>query len=341
MPHLFAVVLAAGQGTRMKSATAKVLHSLAGRPLIHYPVRAALEAGAEAVVVVVGYGAEQVRSYLVRSFDERVRTVVQAEQLGTGHAARVAMPALGDAFESTLVLYGDTPLLQAGDLRALAAVLDAHPEAPLALLTCVVPDPTGYGRVLRDAQGHVVAIREHRDCRSAEERAIQEINPGVYAARAAFLEKALSELEPGNAQRELYLTDIVQMAGALGGALGLRADASTLAGVNDRTQLAAAEAAMHRRIIERLGRAGVTLRGDPCIDDTVEVMPGATIGPGVVLRGATVVCEDAVVDAGCVITDSHVGPGAHIGPCSVITSSRIGTGDRVGPLVHLRPDGGR
>jgi bifunctional UDP-N-acetylglucosamine pyrophosphorylase/glucosamine-1-phosphate N-acetyltransferase len=247
------------------------------------------------------------------------------------------MPALGDA-ENAFILYGDTPLVDSRDLRTLAIALEGRAEAPLALLTCNVPDPTGYGRVLRDAGGAVLGIREHRDLRTEKERTINEVNPGVYAARVAFLRRALSELKPNNAQQELYLTDIVEAAAKQGGAVALSTDAANLVGVNDRVQLASAEAAMHRRIAERFGRLGVTFRGDPRIDDTVLVDPDATIESGVVLRGKTVIESGALVDVGCVVTDSIVEAGAVILPYSVITSSRVRKRAKIGPFAHLRPE---
>jgi bifunctional UDP-N-acetylglucosamine pyrophosphorylase/glucosamine-1-phosphate N-acetyltransferase len=212
-----------------------------------------------------------------------------------------------------------------------------HPEAPLALLTCVLDDPTGYGRVLRDGNGRVLGIREHRDLRNEKERAISEVNPGFYAARLTFLREALGELQPANDQKELYLTDIVEAAGKKGGAIALPTEPASLVGVNDRAQLGAAEASMHRRIVERLGRAGVTFRGDPRVDDLVEVEPNATLESGVVLRGKTTVRSGAIVDVGCVLSDAVVEEGAHVLPYSVVTSSRIGPRAKVGPFAHLRP----
>jgi bifunctional UDP-N-acetylglucosamine pyrophosphorylase/glucosamine-1-phosphate N-acetyltransferase len=248
----------------------------------------------------------------------------------------MAMPEL-DGVDNTLLLYGDAPLVEVRDLRALAALLEGHPESPLALLTCELDDPTGYGRVLRDAKGRVLGIREQRDLRNEKERSISEVNPGFYAARTSFLREALGELRPDNAQKELYLTDIVEAAGKRGGAIALPTEPASLVGVNDRTQLAAVEAAMFRRIVERLGRAGVTFRGDPRVDDMVEVEPNATLESGVVLRGKTTVRSGAIIDVGCVLTDTVVEEAAHVLPYSVSTSSRIGPRARVGPFAHLRP----
>jgi bifunctional UDP-N-acetylglucosamine pyrophosphorylase / glucosamine-1-phosphate N-acetyltransferase len=335
MADFGAVVLAAGEGTRMKSAIAKVLHTVAGRPMIHYPVRAAIEAGAKRVIVVIGHGADDVRAYLAGAFGDRVRTVVQAERRGTGHAALVAMPEVGRALGVALILCGDTPLILPGDLAALALALAKDSRCPLAFLSCIMGNPTGYGRVLRDAGGRIVEIREQRDLRGDQDRAIKEINAGVYAARTGFLEKALADLTPENAQKELYLTDIVRAAGAHGGAVALSADAATLVGVNDMAQLASADAAMHRRIALRLCERGVGCRGNPRIDDTVEVSAGACIGPGVVLRGATVVSEGAVIDVGGVITDSFVGEGAHLLPYCVVTGASVEAGAKIGPFASV------
>jgi bifunctional UDP-N-acetylglucosamine pyrophosphorylase/glucosamine-1-phosphate N-acetyltransferase len=337
MLKLAAIILAAGQGTRMKSAIPKMLHRIAGRPLIHYAVRAALDAGSSDVVVVVGHGGDEVRAYLGDAFGAAVRTADQPQQRGTGHAALMAMPALGDA-ENALIMYGDTPLVEPRDLRALAAALESRAEAPAALLTCTLADPTGYGRVLRDDRGQVLGIREHRDLRTEKERAITEVNPGFYAARVSFLRRALSELKPNNAQQELYLTDIVEAAARQGGAIGVSTDAASLVGVNDRVQLAAAEETMRRRIVERLGRAGVTFRGDPRIDDTVEVETDATIEAGVVLRGKTVVGSGAIIDVGCVLTDAVIESGAELRPYSIVTSSRVRKRAKIGPFAHLRPE---
>jgi len=164
---------------------------------------------------------------------------------------------------------------------------------------------------------------------------VNEINSGVYAARTVFLEKALSDLRPDNAQNELYLTDIVRAAAEQGGAIARSADAATVAGVNDVVQLACAEAAMHRQIARRLAQCGVSLRGSARIDDTVEVAPGASIGPGVVLGGSTTVSEGAVIDIGCAVTDSIIGKRAHLLPYSVVTSASVDDGATIGPFAEV------
>lgn len=330
-----AIVLAAGQGTRMKSDEPKVLHAVAGRPMVAWPVEAALAAGAEKVVVVVGHGREKVEAALAARFDARVTTAVQAEQKGTGHAARCAMPALEGFEGDVVILYGDVPLLEPEAIEALRAT---RMRGPLALLTCRAPDPRGYGRILRDASGAVVGIREHKDA-SAEELSIDEINPGVYAADATFLREALEGLSADNAQGELYLTDVVRAAAARGGADGVEWPLASLMGVNDRAQLAEAAAVMRRRIATRHARAGVTVRDldGAHIDADVTIELDAIVEPGVVLRGATRVGAGAHVDVGCVLTNVIVEAGAYLKPYTVATDSRIGEGAQVGPFSHLRP----
>ncbi len=338
MKKVTAIVLAAGQGTRMKSARAKVLHEIAGRPLLHHVLFAAFEAGVTDAIVVVGFGADEVRASLA-SFGDKVRTALQPEQRGTGHAVQCALAELGQDDGEVLVLCGDTPLVHAGDLKRLASALEAAgPDRELALLTCRVPDPTGYGRIIRDAAGSVVAIREHRDC-SPTERAIDEINPAMYAARTAFVRAAVAKLEPNNDQRELYFTDVVAQAAAGSGAVAVVVeDAGSLAGINDRVQLDAAERAMHARIRDGLRRSGVTIRGDARVDAGVEVGQDAVLEHGVVLRGATKVGRGAFIDVGCVLTDVTVAEGAKLSPYSVATKSAIGARAQIGPFSHLRPE---
>src|SRR4051812_19274351 len=174
-----AVILAAGQGTRMKSSLPKVLHSVAGKPLLHYPVRAALEAGCGEVVVVVGHGREAVEAYLAKAFGPEVKTAVQTTQRGTGDAAKAGMSAVRAGAERVLLFYGDVPMLQAEDVAAVARILDEDKASVVALATCTTNDPFGYGRVMRDKQGSILEIREQRDLKNDEERAIKEWNPGI------------------------------------------------------------------------------------------------------------------------------------------------------------------
>ncbi len=334
---LSAIILAAGQGTRMKSARPKVLHELCGRPMIHYVVDAALAAGAGEVVVVVGHGRDEVTAYLTRAFGERVRTVVQETQQGTGHAVRCALPALAADIERVFLLCGDTPLLGADELSRLPCTLGTR-SSPLAMLTFRTANPTGYGRILRDADGHVVGVREQKDA-SADELLIDEVNPGVYLARVPFLREAVNALRADNAQKELYLTDVVELASRSGGVASLAAeDPASLAGINDRAQLCAAEEALYDRIADRHRRAGVTVRGSARVDAGVAIEADAVIEHGVVLRGATRIGAGARVDVGSVLTDVTVAAGANLKPYTIAQSSTIGAGAQIGPFSHLRPE---
>ncbi len=318
----------------MRSALPKVLHPAAGRPLVVYPVRAAIEAGATRVVVVASPATRDAVDAALRATfpDTPIQTVIQDPPRGTGDAARVGLAAV-DA-PRVMILYGDTPLLRVADLRALSAALSADGAARIALLSAVLDEPSGYGRVLRDDTGRVVEIREHRDLDSDAQRAVREVNAGVYVAHTAALRDALASIHADNAQGELYLTDTI----ALAPSLAIPGDTSALLGVNDRAQLAEAEAILYRRSAERHGAAGVTVRGDARIDDGVEIEPDALIEAGVVLRGATRVAAGAIIDVGSVVTDSSIGAGALIKPYSVITSSSVGAAAQIGPFAHLRPD---
>jgi bifunctional UDP-N-acetylglucosamine pyrophosphorylase / glucosamine-1-phosphate N-acetyltransferase len=332
----FAIVLAAGQGTRMKSARPKVLHELCGRPMVDYVVDAALAAGCTDVVVVVGYGRDELSAHLASAYGARVRIAVQEAQRGTGDAVRAALPSLAPAASEVFVLCGDTPLLDPSELSRLSAALKA--SVPLAMLTAETPDPTGYGRILRDGAGRILCVREHRDA-TEEERRIREVNTGVYVARAAFLREAVAGLSPNNAQGELYLTDIVEVASAAGGVASVLAEsAGALVGVNDRAQLAAAEEILHGRIADRLRRAGATIRASARIDASVHVEPDAVVEHAVVLRGKTRIGAGACIDVGSVLTDVDVASGALVKPYTVATSSTIGESAQIGPFSHLRPE---
>jgi bifunctional UDP-N-acetylglucosamine pyrophosphorylase / glucosamine-1-phosphate N-acetyltransferase len=335
-----AIVLAAGQGTRMRSALPKVMHRVCGVPLVHFVVQAALDAGCHEVVVVVGHGRTHVEDYLRGAFPgPRVRTAVQQEPRGTGDAARMGLAAADARATRVFIVNGDIPLVRGEDLRTVAATLDdTTPPADLAFATCVLDNPAGYGRVLRVAS-KVVEIREDRDLRSSEERAVGEINAGLYVAGAAWLRTALGALAPNNAQRELYLTDIVSHAHRTGKAVPTAClSADVLAGVNDRQQLADVEQTMHERLVRKWRLAGATVRDGARVEATVTLEPDATVEHGAVLRGTTHVARGATIDVGCVLTNVLVEPGATVKPYSVGTDSRIGARAQVGPFAHLRPE---
>lgn len=334
-----AVILAAGQGTRMKSALPKVLHEVAGLPMLAHVVRAAQRAGAARIVVVVGHARELVEKDLAARFGDAVETVVQHEQKGTGHATRCAMEALAGYEGDVVILAGDVPLLESEAIALLALTRGAE-KKKLAVLTSHLPDASGYGRILRDAHGHVAGIREHKDA-SDEERAITEWNTGVYCVEAAFLRESLAKLDTKNAQGELYLTDVVAMAANEGrGAASLSWSAESVAGVNDRAQLAEIERAMRLRLATHFARLGVTIR-DPetCyLGADVVIAPDAILEPNVHLRGKTSVGAGARIDTGAVLDDVEVHAGANVKPYTVAQKSVIGEAAQVGPFSHLRPE---
>jgi bifunctional UDP-N-acetylglucosamine pyrophosphorylase/glucosamine-1-phosphate N-acetyltransferase len=334
MSTLTAVILAGGQAKRMKSSVPKVLHRVAGRPMVCYPVRAALEVGADQVLVVVPPNHQpRIAEELDRQFGAgRIQTLVQPVPRGTADAqvaiAEVTSPRV-------LILCGDTPLLRGEDLQALKTDFEGSAGTSLVMLSCKLADPTGYGRVLRNANGQVTEIREHRDLRTEAERQVDEVNSGVYLGSTEPLRQALSEVRPLNAQGEYYLTDVVAILSRSGAVRAVLGSPDALVGVNDRVQMRDVEELLYRRIIERHARAGVTLHGHPSVDDTVEIGPDAVIEDGVQLRGNTRIGGGATIDVGSVVTDSTLGEGALVKPYCVITSSRVGADAQVGPLAHL------
>lgn len=335
MHDLAVVVLAAGKGTRMKSRRPKLLFDLAGRPLGAWPVATALALRPRAVVVVVGHGRELLVPALRARFPRApLRFAVQREQLGTGHALRCGLAALPRGVRRVLALCGDAPLVRPEPLRAL---LVRTGQRPLGLLTSVVAHPAMYGRIVRDARGRVVRIVEHRDATLAERR-LREVNPAVYLFDLAFLRRSLRRLRRANAQRELYLTDVVALAArAPGGVADLPVPFDDLRGVNNRGELAEAEDAMLDRIRCRWMAGGVTIRQPQTvrIEAGVRLGPDVEIGPGAQLLGGTVVGRGAVVGAGCILRDTRVGPRAVLSPYVLATGARIEPGARVEPFARL------
>jgi bifunctional UDP-N-acetylglucosamine pyrophosphorylase/glucosamine-1-phosphate N-acetyltransferase len=333
---LAVVILAAGQGTRMKSAHAKVLHPLGGKPLVQHVLETVAGLGAVRTVAVIGHQADAVRAACA-GFD--VAFALQREQRGTGHATAVARDECLKGFSGdVLILYGDVPLLRG---ETIAGLLRGHREsgAAVSLLTTIVDEPTGYGRIVRDAAGQLARIVEQKDA-SEEELSLREINPGIYCVESAFLFAALDRLRPDNAQAELYLTDIV--ADAVAARRGVRtepAPASEVEGINSRADLAALEATLRARIVARHMAAGVSFL-DPqtvWIDDGVEIGPDTSIGPQVQLRGRTRIGRDCRIDGNAFLTDTELADRVHLRPQVVITEARIESGAVIGPFAHLRP----
>ena len=321
----------------MKSARPKVLHEVAGRALVSWVVRTALDAGATRCLVVVGHGRGDVERELDAHFGSEVETVLQPQQHGTGDAVRCAIEAHPDLAGRTLVLYGDCPLLPSPLLRELAETSTVR-GADCALVTATLGEPAGYGRIIRGGAGHVQRIVEDRDC-SAAEREIAEVNPGLYAFETAFLRESIQRLDTDNAQGELYLTDVVELAAQRGNVLDIEGDMSELTGINDRRELALAAATKRRAIAEALAQSGVgVLDLDTLyVDADCEIEPGAVLGANVHLRGRCIVRAGAHVDTGCVLTDVVVDRDAQVLPYTVATDSTIGEGAQVGPFSHLRP----
>jgi bifunctional UDP-N-acetylglucosamine pyrophosphorylase / glucosamine-1-phosphate N-acetyltransferase len=339
--ELTVIVLAAGGGTRMKSKTMKVLHPVAGRSMVGHVLAAVQEVRPRRIVAVVGHQRDQVGPH-IQALSPDVLLAVQEEQHGTGHAVRVAMDAVaadGGAPEGTvLVAYADTPLLEAESLRSFAEEHEAAQRA-VSILSGVVADPFGYGRVVRDDDGEVEGIVEEKDA-TDEQRGIREISSGILAFDAAFLTEALPRLTNDNAKGEYYLTDTVGLAREAGLHVGAHALADVLQteGVNDRVQLARTGRLMNERIVTRWMEAGVTVM-DPAttwIDADVVLNPDVTVLPGVQLLGATVVAEDAVIGPDTTLKDCEIGNGARVvrthGELAV-----IGAGANVGPFAALRP----
>jgi bifunctional UDP-N-acetylglucosamine pyrophosphorylase / glucosamine-1-phosphate N-acetyltransferase len=331
------VVLAAGQGTRMRSATPKVLHTLGGRSLLGHVLAAAGAVPAEATVVVVGAGRDQVEEHLAHVAPQ-ARTVVQTEQRGSGHATAVALEALPGVEGPVLLLNGDAPLLRPETVRAL---VDAHVSAgeALTVLTAVVDDPTGLGRIVRDERGGVRAIVEERDA-SPEERAIREINAGVYVGEAAAFRSALARLSTDNEQGEQYVTDVLGLLVADGERVaGVPADdPDDVLGCNDRAELAERRRQLNDRVLDGLMRSGVTVV-DPrttWVDVTATVAADAVLHPGVHLQGRTSVATGAEVGPDTTLVDTEVGERASVVRSHVL-GAVVGPEATVGPFSYVRP----
>ncbi|HKE74472.1 MAG TPA: NTP transferase domain-containing protein [Acidimicrobiales bacterium] len=343
---LSAIVLAAGQGTRMRSARPKPLHMLCGLPLVHYVLDAVAGCDAGTAVVVVGHSAEEVIKSLQQDGSPLpLEFVEQRVQRGTGDAVAVGLTGLPDEPEDddaedgdVIVLPGDTPLVRPETLAAL--VLEHRLSgAACTLLTARLDDPSGYGRVVRDKDGRVRRIVEHRDANAAE-LGIDEINTSIYVFRRSLLAPALRRIAPDNAQDELYLTDVVEvLAGAGHPVVSLAAtDPGETQGVNDRLQLSVAEAELRRRTNEHWMRSGVTIV-DPAatyIDALVTLAEDVTLFPGTMLRGTTSVGTGSEIGPGCRLTDTVVGERVRMSE-SVAALAEIGDGARVGPFAVLEP----
>jgi bifunctional UDP-N-acetylglucosamine pyrophosphorylase/glucosamine-1-phosphate N-acetyltransferase len=330
---LSVIILAAGQGTRMRSDLPKVLQPLAGRPLLGHVLAMAAGMGADDVCVVYGHGGDTVPEAFG---DDAVRWELQAEQLGTGHAVQQAMPGT-PAENRVLVLYGDVPLLTAATLRRL---LDGAPAGDVAVLTVDLDDPAGYGRILRGSGGEVTGIVEQKDATDAE-RQIPEINTGVMAGPAARLADWLTRLGNDNSQGEYYLTDVVAMACADGVAVhGIKADDPVeVMGINDRKQLAEAERALQARLVDELMAAGVGFADPARVDIRGELRCGRDvfIDVNAVFEGKVTLGDGTKIESNNVIRDSELGPRTLVHPNCHIEGAKTGEGCEIGPFARFRP----
>jgi bifunctional UDP-N-acetylglucosamine pyrophosphorylase / glucosamine-1-phosphate N-acetyltransferase len=327
------LILAAGKGTRMRSDLPKVLHPIGGKALVQHVVDTARQVGGEQLLIIVGHGAEKVEE---RMAAPDVKFVLQAQQLGTGHAVQQALPQLrNDA--TVLILYGDVPLTRAETLQKLIAGVS---ENQMGLLTVNMQDPTGYGRIVRDASGAVTAIVEHKDA-SDEQKKIAEINTGIMAVKAKHLQKWLPALKNNNAQGEYYLTDIIAMAKADGVAIQVeQPDAvEEVEGINNRQQQAALERFYQKQKANELMVAGVTLL-DPA---RIDIRGNLTVGRDVVIDvncvfdGDVELADGVVVEPNCVIINSKIGAGTHVKAYTHIEDSILAAGCDIGPYARLRP----
>lgn len=334
MSHTYAIVLAAGKGTRMKSKVYKVLHKVCGHSMVHYVTSAAKEAGVEEAVVVVGHGAESVKQHL----GPKYTYVIQEEQLGTGHAVMMAKHVLENKKGHTLILCGDTPLVTGGTLSKFMEVHKAS-QASVSILTTIMDNPTGYGRIVRDETGAVLKIVEQKDA-TEEEQNIQEINTGIFCFDNERLMHALTKITNDNAQGEYYLTDCIEILQKEGDHIGayLTADSDEAMGVNDRVALALAEKRMRARINEAHMRNGVTII-DPdhtYIEPNVSIGQDTIIHPGAIITGHSIIEEDCVVGPNSHLENVHIEQGVTV-EHSKIVDSKVGRETMVGPFAYIRP----
>lgn len=337
MTNLYSIVLAAGQGTRMKSKLPKVLHTVGGKPMIEHVIHLLHEVDVEEIAVVVGYKSEQVKGY-IKNIDASVQYAMQEEQFGTGHAVLQTDSILKSKQGTTLVLMGDTPLITKNTLEAL---INEHQSknAAATILTAALDQPKGYGRIIRNAQNEVVKIVEEKDA-SEEEKAVNEINTGIYCFDNEKLFTALSKVNNYNVQGEYYLTDVIEV---------LRSEAETVAayqvqdftetiGINDRLSLAKAEKIWRHQIVEKHMRQGVTII-DPehtYIEKDVQIATDTIIYPNTYLKGKTVIDSNCIIGPGADLTDVKVAQDVTI-THSVILSSIIDEKAKIGPYAYIRP----
>jgi bifunctional UDP-N-acetylglucosamine pyrophosphorylase / glucosamine-1-phosphate N-acetyltransferase len=327
------LVLAAGKGTRMRSDLPKVLHPVGGKALVQHVVDTARQVGGEQILIIVGHGAEKVEE---RMAAPDVKFVLQAQQLGTGHAVQQALPELRDD-ATVLILYGDVPLTRAETLQKLIAQVN---DTQMGLLTVNMQDPTGYGRIVRDPLGKVVAIVEHKDA-NEEQKQIREINTGIMAVKANHLRDWLPQLQNNNVQGEYYLTDIIAMAKASGVSIAVEQPAAVqeVEGINNRQQQAALERYFQQQKANELMVAGVTLLDPARVDirGNLKVGRDVVIDVNCVFEGEVELGDGVTIEPNCVIINSKLGAGSHIKAFSHIEEAVLAADCDVGPYARLRP----
>jgi len=326
-------VLAAGKGTRMKSSLPKVLHRLAGKPLLFHVLDTARSLGCKNLEVVIGFGAEQVEEALA---NQDVHVVLQREQLGTAHAVQQTMEYLEDD-AVLIVLYGDVPLIKAATLQSLVAQVD---DNSMSVLTCIVKNPTGLGRIIRNERGQITRIAEEKDA-TDEEKRVDEINTGFMAIPVRRLKDWLPQISANNAQKEFYLTDLVEVALANGANVHTAccSDEQEVAGINDRVQLAALERKYQQDMTEDLMRSGVTMIDPARVDirGNVVAAQDVEIDVNVILEGDISIGSGVKIGAGCILKNCRIGENTSVQPYTVIEDAVIGTQCQLGPFARIRP----
>ena len=335
---LSVVILAAGKGKRMKSETPKVLHKVCGRPVIYYILKQILGLDPKNIFIVAGHKKELLKSYLGREFVS-VKTIEQDKQLGTGHAVKIVRDGAGDFGRNMLVLSGDSPLISKETLRSLISLKDRENTAAV-ILTSIVDDPGGYGRIVKNKKGEVIRIVEEADA-SPSEKKIDEVNSSFYCFDTKLLFENIDSIGVKNSQGEYYLTDIIETLIKKGHKVKTftAADHNEVKGINDRVQLAETEKIIRKSINKRLMKSGVTIV-DPdtiYIEDTVQIARDTIIEPSCFLKGSTVIGENCTIGPFSQLTDTIVGQGSVINS-SVITGAEIGAENNIGPNSYIRPD---
>ncbi len=336
---LATIILAAGQGTRMKSELPKVLHEISGDPMVSYPIRLSLALKSTKTVLVIGHGGEQVREYVEGAFPKAVNFQTQEEQNGTGHAVKIGMKGLRGHSGRVLILYGDVPLLTASTIAAMNKKMNQK-RLSVCITTMKLQDPTGYGRIVRDEDGAVVKVVEQKDG-TAEELAIDEVNAGIYLVDGEFLKRALKRLRNNNAQKEYYLTDIVGLAvkDELKVDTLIVDNGWEVQGANNRAQLAELEGYLRSSVNEAHMTAGVSIinPSQTYIGPRVKIGKDTVIQPNVHIRGDTVIGKGCRIDTGAVITDAKLGNRVTVNPHTVIEEGTLRNNATVGPFARIRP----